>query len=111
MLEILRRKLWETIYLNPVYPHELLENTKDPDYLSVNFKPAINGVNVFITFIDEGQSVDAVYYFDEKDYLQSAVIIESGREATIYNRKEEIASLMTQILSIDKTFTLNQISA
>jgi hypothetical protein len=111
VLEKLRQKLWETIYLNPVWPHELIENTKDPDYLSVNYKTGNIGIEVELIFKDNEEIVTSIYYFDSNDFLQKAVMIESEKESIFYSRQDEISSLLGQILKIDKTFSLKQLSA
>jgi hypothetical protein len=111
MIEKLRNDLWEAMYLNPVWPHELLENAKDPSYNSVNFKPCDSGTEVELLFTDEGALIKSVYTFDSEEHLQRAVIIENETESVIYDRAQLVASILNQITSYSKNEKANQVTA
>lgn len=97
MINQLRNQLWKAIYLNPVFPKDLLENAKDPDYVGVNFSYNENGTKVDLTFKDLNQIIRATYYFDSKDFLQKAIMNEFGKESIIYDRNAEIQSIINKI--------------
>ncbi|KZD41630.1 MULTISPECIES: hypothetical protein [Bacillus cereus group] len=100
MINQLREKLWKTIYLNPLYPNDLLENAKDPDYHGVNFSAYKGGTKVDLVFQDLGQIIKATYYFDSKDFLQKAVMYEFEKESIIYDRNLEIQSIIDKIKTV-----------
>ncbi|MFB6585335.1 hypothetical protein ACFCVQ_06655 [Bacillus thuringiensis] len=100
MINQLREQLWKTIYLNPLYPNDLLDNVKDPDYHGVNFSSHKGGTKVDLVFQDLGQIIKATYFFDSKDYLQKAVIYELNKESILYDRNLEIQSIMNKIKAI-----------
>lgn len=51
-LEKLRQDLWETMHLTPLYPNDLLENAKDPDYLNISFSKMNIGLMAELYFKD-----------------------------------------------------------
>lgn len=102
MLDELRKELWETMYLNPVWPDELLETAKEPGYQSIEFKSVNKGLEVELTFIDEGVLVTAIYNFDKDDLLQEAHLIENGTRSIIYHRNDLISEIMAKITLIKK---------
>ncbi|HFU7053758.1 TPA: hypothetical protein ACGN81_000641 [Bacillus cereus] len=97
MINQLREQLWKAIYLNPLYPSDLLENAKDPDYHGINFSAYKGGTKVELVFQDLGQIVKATYYFDSKDYLQQAIMYEFDKESIIYDRNLAIQSIINKI--------------
>ncbi|MED4904078.1 hypothetical protein [Parageobacillus thermoglucosidasius] len=111
MLNKLRTQLWEAMYLNPVWPHELLENAKDPEYKNISFKPLDAGLEVELLFMDEGQLVKAVYLFDSNDYLQRAVMYENEHESVIYDRNQLVTNIMNEILELTGVKQSNKIIA
>lgn len=50
MIEI-TNELHELIYKNSVWPQDLLENLRDPDYLSVNFDAYMQGTKAEVVFL------------------------------------------------------------
>lgn len=102
MIEQLRKELWEAMYLNPVWPHELLDNIKDPSYKEVSMKPIEGGSVVKLTFVDEEELCHAFYTFDLNNYLQHATMLEQGIETTIYSRDKQVANLMNKIYELSK---------
>lgn len=111
MISILRKKLWETMYLNPVWPSELLENLKDPSYKDIKYRKVEKGCQVELTFLDDNTLVKAIYHFDENDYLQKAIMIENSYESIIFNREEEVARIMNEILSLTSKEAINELIA
>lgn len=111
MLNQLRKQLWEAMYLNPVWPYELLENAKDPEYQSISFKPLDNGFEVELLFTDEGQLVKAVYLFDSNNYLQRAVMRENEHESVIYDRNQLVTNIMNEILKLTGGNQFNKVIA
>jgi hypothetical protein len=98
MVDALRKKLWESVYLNPLWPSELIENAMDPDYKQVSFSKWENGTKAELVFVDEGDEFVATYYFDEKEFLQKVVMKEFGRESIIYDRESDIAAVMKSLV-------------
>ncbi|MGG3012244.1 hypothetical protein ABEO98_22520 [Brevibacillus parabrevis] len=98
MVDALRKKLWEAMYLNPLWPSELIENAMDPDYSQVKFSKWENGTKAELVFIDEGEEITTTYLFDEKEFLQSAIMTEFGRETVIYDRAREVAAVMKNVV-------------
>ncbi|KZB90050.1 hypothetical protein A2U94_17980 [Bacillus sp. VT 712] len=111
MIEQLRLQLWEAMYLNPVWPHELLENIKDPSYKQVNIKPIDGGSVVELTFVDDGELCNAFYTFDSDDHLQQATIVEGQEETIIYDRSQLISSTLDKINQLIKVENLQMVTA
>ncbi|MGZ9782499.1 hypothetical protein [Bacillus pseudomycoides] len=97
MLQQLREKLWQAIYLNPVWPNDLLDNAKDPHYHGVNFSTSNEGTKVDLVFEDDGKIIKASYHFDSNDYLQKAIMFESNEECILYDRQAQINEISNQI--------------
>lgn len=107
MLKKLREELWEAKYLNPVWPSDLLENSRDPNYKSINFKPTETGLEVTLLFKDNGELISAVYIFNNEDYLQKLYMIEPTGKSLIYDRELEIQRIMINIHSFKKNSMLS----
>lgn len=97
MIELLRRKLWESIYLNPVSPNDLMDNSSDPDYKSVEFVYSKEGLHITLSFEDAGDYVTAIYTFDNKQLLQNVVMVESGHETVVFDRQKQIKEISMKI--------------
>lgn len=95
------KELHDLVYLNTVWPQELLENLSDPDYLSVNFNSYLQGVCAEVVFIDEGKKVITNYYFNSKNHLQRVEMIEDVHVTTIYSRIDEIVKVLTRMNKLD----------
>ncbi|MEG6512435.1 hypothetical protein V6C32_10975 [Desulforamulus ruminis] len=96
MDEQLLKELFEAVYCNAVFPHELIKNLKDHDYLQVKFDSYMDGLRAEIKFVDEGEQVTSYYYFDKKDFLQRIEIIEDESVTTIYDRMEEVVRILSE---------------
>ncbi|MFL0475422.1 hypothetical protein ACH0CI_25880 [Priestia sp. 179-F W1.4 NHS] len=97
-LEKLRKELWETTYLTPLRPNDLLENTKDPDYLNISFSREAESLKGELFFKDEEKIIKAEYYFDCNDHLVIAKIIEENDEIVIYDREQRKADIISTIM-------------
>src|SRR5690625_981232 len=102
-------KLWKAISSNPVWPSELIENTKDLNYKSINFTSRRDGQEVNVLFEENGDLAKAIYNFDENNLLQHCYMIEPQVKSIIYDRQQIINKLKVDIeiakLSIDKNNT------
>lgn len=97
MLDELSTQLFEAENLNPVWPNELLELSKDTEYDSVLFKKVNDFLEVELKFHDEGQEITLEYVFDTEDLLQYAYLMENGTKSTVFNRKVLISDIQRKI--------------
>ncbi|WP_407270087.1 hypothetical protein [Radiobacillus sp. PE A8.2] len=97
MLDELSTQLFEAENLNPVWPNELLELSKDTEYDSVLFKKANDFLEVELKFHDEGQEIILEYVFDEEDLLQYAYLSEHGTKSTVFDRQLLISDIRRKI--------------
>ncbi|WP_019913822.1 hypothetical protein [Paenibacillus sp. HW567] len=93
MIEI-TNELHELIYKNSVWPQDLLENLRDPDYLSVNFDSYMQGTKAEVVFLDEGKKIISNYYFNSKGFVQKIEMIENESTFTVYSRIDEIVKIL-----------------
>lgn len=98
MINDLHNALWQAMYLNPVFPDDLLKNVKDQDYTNVAFIPTESGCIVELAFYDEGEFVEARYIFDEEDRLQKALMYETGHESIIYDRDVLVNEILSKLI-------------
>ncbi|OMD87838.1 MULTISPECIES: hypothetical protein [Paenibacillus] len=99
-------ELYDLIYKNSVWPQDLLENLKDPDYLSVKFDSYLQGTMAEVVFLDEGKKIIANYFFNSKGLVQKIEMIENESVFTVYSRIDEIAKLL---LKTDNIHCLQEI--
>lgn len=97
MSDFYRQQLWEALYTNPVYPAELLENLRDPEYTNVSYIRIDAGCVVDLSFYDEGQLITAKYFFDAQDQLQKAIMYEGRKESIIYDRQAIVDATLVKI--------------
>jgi hypothetical protein len=90
----LNKELHDAIYLSPVLPHDLLQNLSDPAYLDVRFESHLDGLMATLVFIDEGEQVEAIYYFNQNQILQRVEMIEGECVSILYDRMEAIIDLL-----------------
>lgn len=102
MLDRLRTMLWETIYLNPATPEDLIKNIDDPDYKTVKSFEKKNGLCVELTFVDCGALVTAIYEFDNNQFLQKVTMIDNEIETVIFDRQQQIKDIMKMITQAKK---------
>lgn len=98
MVDALRKNLWESLYLNPLWPSDLIENAMDPDYTQVKFSKWEHGTKAELVFVDEGEDITTTYFFDEKEFLQKVIMTEFGHESIIYDREFEVATVMKDLV-------------
>lgn len=96
-IEYLRDELWKLMYLSPISPSDLLENAKDPDYKSINFKHIEGGTEVELIFTDNGDLVKTNYIFKNNEQLQQIIMDEGTCHSIIYDRQKEIDKILFQI--------------
>lgn len=108
MIEVLRRKLWETIYLNPVTPAELMKNLTDPDYTSVECVNLDRELRITLSFKDDGELIKTVYSYDSNNLLQNVVMQELDTQSVIFNRQEEIKVILNEISNCKNEYLLTE---
>lgn len=106
MIGELRYQLWEALCLNPVWPSDLLENIDDPDYTQIQFFKTDSGIRVELSFRENNDEVKAIYYFDKKELLQKAIILEGKHETILYDRDSEVLKIINQLLPAVRNETL-----
>ncbi|SET61891.1 hypothetical protein [Paenibacillus sp. NFR01] len=89
-------ELYDLVYKNSVWPQDLLDNLKDPDYLSVKFDAYLKGTMAEVIFMDEGKKIVANYYFNSKGLVQKIEMIEDEKVFVIYSRIDEIAKVLLE---------------
>lgn len=90
----LTKNLHDIIYTNCIWPNDLLENLADPAYLKVQFQPHLDGLMAEVVFIDEGEQITTLYYFNKKQFLQRIEMIEGDKLSVLYDRLEQVAQIL-----------------
>lgn len=96
------QELYDAIYRNPVWAHDLLQNLSDPDYLSVNFSSHEAGTRAEVQFMEGKKIIVCYYYFDSKGFLQKMEMLENERLTMCYDRLAEIVVLLNKCNMLDR---------
>lgn len=105
------KELHDAIYFSPVVPEELLQNLNDPAYLDVRFEGHLDGLMATLVFIDEGERVEAIYYFNRNKILQRVEMIERDYVSILYDRMEIIVDLLEKSGDLSKLEEIKKLIA
>lgn len=105
------KELHDAIYLSPVLPQDLLQNLSDPAYLDVRFEGHLDGLMATLVFIDDGEQVEAIYYFNQNQILQRVEMIEGECVSILYDRMEAIIDLLKKSGDLSKLEEIKKLMA
>lgn len=89
--------LYELEYSHIIFPAELIQNVKLPNYEYVNFTRNEQGIIVETACIlEDRSSVKFNYYFDQEDRLMKLISVDGINVEIIFDRIEEIKRVRNQ---------------